>query len=299
MDLVQLRIIRELAERGSLSAVAAALFVTPSAVSQQLRALQSEVGVPLTQKNGRAIGLTDAGRALAAAAVEVSIALASAKKSVSHFLNDDKQCVSIAALHSAGLTYFAPLLRRLMAADGPTLRCTDEDVAQAEFPLLVADYDIVVAHRLPDSPAWPESVTVTPLVYEPLDIALAVDHPLARFPELTPAQLVTENWISVHEGFPLTGALNRIGSSAGSPLNITHRINEFYVAASIVASGHAVSLMPRYTGAPEAHSGIVLRPLAGIEIGRHIDILTRPETRLRASVSRVIAELTALATENL
>ena len=299
MDLIQLRIIRELAERGSLSAVASALFVTPSAVSQQLSALQSEVGVALTQKNGRSVGLTDAGRALAAAAVTVSMAMASAEKSVSHFLEDDHQVVSIAALHSAGLTYFAPLLRRLIASDGPSLRCTDEDVAQAEFPLLVADYDIVVAHRLPDSPAWPDSVSVTPLVYEPLDIALATHHPLARFAELTPEQLVAENWISVHEGFPLTGALNRIGSAAGMPLNVTHRINEFYVAASIVASGYAVSLMPRYTGAPEAHSGIVLRPVAGIEIGRHIDILTRPETRLRASVSRVIAELTALATENL
>ena len=299
MDLTQLRIIRELAERGSLSAVAAALFVTPSAVSQQLSALQNEVGVALTQKNGRAIGLTDAGRALAAAAVDVSLAMATAESSVNLYLHDENQSVSIAALHSAGLTYFAPLLRRLISTDGPTLRCTDEDVAQAEFPLLVADYDIVVAHRLPDSPAWPSSVTVTPLVYEPLDIALAVHHPLAQFTELTPAQLVTENWISVHDGFPLTGALNRIGSAAGTPLNITHRINEFYVAASIVASGYAVALMPRYTGAPEAHSGIVLRPVAGIEIGRQIDILTRPETRLRASVSRVIAELTALATENL
>jgi DNA-binding transcriptional LysR family regulator len=297
MDLTQLRIIRELAERGSITAVAQALFVTPSAVSQQLTSLQKEIGVPLTQKNGRVLGLTDAGRALATAAAQVSMAFAQAESSVATYLQDDKHSVSIAALHSAGLTYFAPLMRRLNALDGPTLRCTDEDVAQAEFPLLVADYDIVVAHRMPDSPLWPDSVTATALVYEPLDIALAHDHPLARFSELTPNQLANENWISVHEGFPLTGALNRIGSAAGKPLNITHRINEFYVASSIVASGYAVSLMPRYTGAPEAHSGIVLRPLAGLEIGRHIDILTRPEARLRTSVARVITELTALATE--
>lgn len=63
MELTQLRTLRELDERGSIAAVAAALFVTPSAVSQQLALLQRESPVPLTYRLGRRTALTDAGRA--------------------------------------------------------------------------------------------------------------------------------------------------------------------------------------------------------------------------------------------
>ena len=71
MDLYQLRIVRELSELGSLSAVAARLSVTTSAVSQQLRALQDEMGEQLVAKSGRTLVLNEAGRVLAAAAVQV------------------------------------------------------------------------------------------------------------------------------------------------------------------------------------------------------------------------------------
>ena len=62
MDVGRLRVLRELADRGSVTAVAAALSFTPSAISQQLRALTAEVGVPLTEPAGRGLRLTAAGQ---------------------------------------------------------------------------------------------------------------------------------------------------------------------------------------------------------------------------------------------
>ncbi|KUM76005.1 helix-turn-helix domain-containing protein [Streptomyces curacoi] len=79
MDERQLRILRELGELGSVTAVAEALLVTPSAISQQLRLLQRAIPVPLTERQGRRLVLTDAGQALAGAAVEVETALARAR----------------------------------------------------------------------------------------------------------------------------------------------------------------------------------------------------------------------------
>ena len=72
----QLELLRELRDRGSLVAVAAALHKTPSAVSQQLKAAQRELGVPLVVRSGRGLVLTDAGTALARSAVGVATALA-------------------------------------------------------------------------------------------------------------------------------------------------------------------------------------------------------------------------------
>src|SRR3954452_8887463 len=82
MDVARLRVLRELADRGSVTAVAAALSFTPSAISQQLPALAAEVGVPLTEPAGRGLRLTPAGHALVAQAEEVFTALARAQAAV-------------------------------------------------------------------------------------------------------------------------------------------------------------------------------------------------------------------------
>ena len=82
MDVARLRVLRELADRGSVTAVAAALSFTPSAISQQLRALTAEVGVPLTEPAGRGLRLTAAGQALVTQAEEVFTALARAQAAV-------------------------------------------------------------------------------------------------------------------------------------------------------------------------------------------------------------------------
>src|ERR671939_390146 len=64
LDLRRLRLLRELSERGTIAAVADALQFTPSAVSQQLAMLEREAGVPLLERAGRGVRLTDPGRVL-------------------------------------------------------------------------------------------------------------------------------------------------------------------------------------------------------------------------------------------
>lgn len=291
MDLHQLRLLRELGERGSLAAVARALHVSPSAVSQQLTALQRRVEIPLTERRGRNLVLTGAGQALAAAATQISLAMSSAEQAVSRYVQDPTATVSISAFNSAGLTYFGPLLRALSGEGNPRLVCHDRDVGQDGFPALTADHDLVIAHRLEHSAPWPSSVTVLPLVREPLDIAMSGRHRLAGRPTVSAADLGGEEWVSVQEGFPLGAALQSIAVHAGTPLNVTHRINEFFIAAAIVAAGPAVALMPRYIAAPDLGSRIILKPLADLHLSRCVDILCRPEALHRTAVRKVVTTL--------
>lgn len=296
MELGQLRALRELGDRGSIAAVAAALHVTPSSVSQQISALQRRSPTPLTYRDGRRTALTDAGRALAAAAIDVEVALERAEQAVARFRDDQSGTVSVAAFHSAGLALFAPLIRALSGPDRPDVTLTDYDVAQEDFPSLTTDHDLVLAHRLVGSPAWPPSVRVEPLLFEPLDVVLRRDHRLAAKSSLEPADLSGERWVAVHEGFPLDQAIALIAGLGGTEVRIEHRINEFLMAAAVVSASDCVALMPRYTSDLRSHPDLVLRPLAHPGVGRHIDCLARPETLERATVQAVLAQIRSIAT---
>lgn len=295
MDLHRLRVLRELGDRGSVAAVAAALHVSASAVSQQLTALQRGIAVPLTTKSGRRLVLTEAGEALAAAGARVELALAEADAAVATFLREDDRPVSVAAFNSAGVAFFAPLLREL--AGGPRVALADQDVAQQEFPGLTAAHDLVIAHRLPQDAPWPARLSVTPLFTEPLDVALPSGHPLAGAARIRPEDLAEERWISTHAGFPLTGVLDHLGALIGRAPRVEHRINEFFVAAQVVRSGAAIAVMPRITAAPLAVDGMVLRSIEGAGLVRHVDALARPDALARASVRQVLAALVSVTAD--
>lgn len=296
MDPMRLRLLRELDDRGSVTAVAAALHVSPSAVSQQLAALQATVAAPLTAKHGRRLVLTDAGRVLAAAGMRVDETLALAKEAVEGVDGGGDRCVRVSAFHSAGLALFRPVLDAV--GDDAELSLHDADVARDRFPSLTADHDVVVAHRLAHDPAWPaERIVTTPLLVEPLDLALPSAHPLAARSAIDPSDLRGETWVATREGFPLTGVVHALAALSGAAPTIGHRVNEFFVAAEIVRSGRAIAVMPRITARPLAVDGMVLRPLAGITMTRHVDALARPDAMARRAVQRVVSSLVQVAGE--
>lgn len=312
--------LRELGELGSVKAVAETLSVTSSAVSQQISLLQRQVDTPLTRKDGRNLVLTEAGRVLADAGADVINAMAKAHAAIGAYQSDRHGSVSISGFHSAGQALFAPLVRRLAelrgsasgaggADDGGTLvgaagggaprvRLSDEDVAQHDFPALCAKYDLVLAHRMDHSPPWPgQQIKVIPLAHEPLDVALAVDHPLAGKETLSPADVVNYPWVTSRSGYSPADVLVAIGAMASMPVNVVHRINDYSTVAALVSTGDVIGLLPRYTSSPALNSGVALRPLAGINTKRRIDLLVRPENLKRESVMMVAKALQEVMAE--
>ncbi|MDX3001402.1 LysR family transcriptional regulator [Kribbella solani] len=289
MDERQLRVLREVGELGSVTAAADALFVTPSAISQQLRLLQRSIPVPLTERDGRRVVLTAAGQALASAAADVELALARARHAVDEFIDQPNGSVSIAAFHSAAAAFFPLLLKA-----GAGLRLHDEDVPQDEFPALTREYDIVLAHRLDHAVGWPRTVAVAQLLREPLDVAVPVDHPLASKRMLTPRDVAHEPWITVHDGFPLMATIEAIGAAANHRLDLVHRVNEFTVVTELVAAGAGLALIPRWTA--RRHPAVALRPLRGVHTRRHIDALHRPEHTPRQALRTTLTHLHQAAT---
>ncbi len=298
MEIHQLEMLRELGALGSVKAVAETLLVTPSAVSQQLAALQKTVEVPLTRKEGRNLVLTGAGQALADAGAGVVSALADARMAIGAYHGSPVAPVTLSGFHSAGQALFAPLARLLDGPDKPRILLSDEDVAQQDFPALTARYDLVLAHRMDHSPRWPEErVAVIPLAHEPLDVALPAGHRLAGQETVTAEDVAGEPWVTSHAGYSPADVLAAVAAVASRELNIVHRINDYSTVAALVAAGTVVGLLPRYTARPVLNPGLVLRPLEGISTRRRIDLLARPENLKRKSVMMVCEALQTIMTE--
>ena len=134
MDVRRLDLLRELAERGSVTAVAEATGRTPSAVSQQLKVLEREAGMPLTERSGRGLVLTSAGHALARSATDVAIALERASALWDEFRNHPSGEVTLLTFPTVGATLLPGVLTDLAQVAGLVVRCTDLDPELAEFP---------------------------------------------------------------------------------------------------------------------------------------------------------------------
>lgn len=296
MDVRRLRILRELADRGSVTAVAAALNFTPSAVSQQLKALSQEAGTPLTAPDGRGLRLTDAGATVVEGAEEVLTALSRLEDSVAGLRERPAGVVTLALFPSAARLLLPGLLRRAAAHHGLQLRCRDLDLRPEQIPAAAADFDLVLTHR--DERLDPDRdsrLQVRELLREPLDVALPPGHRLASTEPVHLEDLVDEEWIGVQVGWPVDDVLRSVSLLTGTAPRVVQRINDFSVTEELVAAGHGLALLPRYSTDHRGGSRLVLRPLAGVRAARVIRAAARPDAAARSAVRLVLRELAAEA----
>ncbi|MCD5345719.1 LysR family transcriptional regulator [Agromyces sp. H3Y2-19a] len=288
MDVRRLDLLRELAERGSVTAVAEATGRTPSAVSQQLKVLEREAGMPLTARSGRGVVLTSAGHALARSAADVAIAIEHATALWDEFRNDPSGEVTLMTFPTIGATLLPSVLIELSEVAGLVVHATDLDPELAEFGDLTADHDIVLAHTMPGMLPWGgRGLTVVPLLTEPLDIGLPADHRLAGRAQVTPADLVDENWLGVPPGFPFERILHAIEQQAGRRAVVSQRFSDMRIMEAFIEAGLGIAFVPRYTSGAVPDS-IVLKPLRGVASARQIVALVRPDVAERLAVRTVL-----------
>ncbi|QII04640.1 LysR family transcriptional regulator [Rhodococcoides fascians A25f] len=285
MNVERLRILAELADRGTVAAVAEALSMTPSAVSQQLKLLAREAGVTLLEPDGRRLRLTDAGRALVLRTDDVLAALARATAEMDRYRASPQGRVRVALFPSGAALLLPGVLTRLAGSD-VDIDARDEDLPASSVPELLADYDVVLTHRDDRAPstAGPR-IEVTTLMREPIDLVLPPDHALAQHKTVDLRELTDERWISVRGGFPVDDVLLSVAAVTGVAPRVAQRINDFRVTETLVAAGHGVALMPRYA---VVHPGLVRRELSGVRAGRIYELATRPGARRLPAIAAVL-----------
>jgi DNA-binding transcriptional LysR family regulator len=285
MDVERLRLLRELADRGTVKAAAHAMALTPSAVSQQLKILQREAGVPLLEPDGRRVRLTDAGRALVARTDEVLAALDRAQADMDAYRTTPRGSVRVALFPSGAAMLLAGLITRA-ASIGVEVLGRDIDQPAANAPALLADFDVVVVHRDDrDTAELSPRVDTTVLLREPLDILLPPNHRLAGQDGVALRELADESWIGVEGGLVVDDVLRSLAAISGVQPRIVQRVNDFRVVEELVRAGIGVALMPRYSLTVRE---LARRPLGGVQAARRIEAVTRAGAAARPAVAAII-----------
>jgi DNA-binding transcriptional LysR family regulator len=292
LELRRLRLLRELSERGTIAAVADALQFTPSAVSQQLAMLEREAGVPLLERAGRGVRLTDAGLVLVGHAEALLERAAVAEADLAAAAGTVAGRGRIAGFQSVTLRLALPAIQAL-ARDAPRLRC---EVVEAEpehaLPALaLGDVDLVIGDEWQHQPVrLPDGVERHDLFSDPVGVLLPSRHPAARRHRTAVplAELAGEVWASGQAGMAWEEMTERTCRDLGGfHPDIRHRANDATIALALVAAGLAVTLLPDLP-LPERHPGVALRGIAEAPVDRRIFAATRTADAARPSTRALL-----------
>jgi DNA-binding transcriptional LysR family regulator len=288
-----MRLLRELSARGTVTAVAEALSYTPSAVSQQLAALERDAGVPLLERVGRGVQLTDAGRRLVIHADAVLARLAAAEADLERASGGVTGRVRIASFQTAAHALVLPALDALEERY-PELEC---ELIQAEaedaLPTLrLGDADIVLAEEYHHAPRQRDpALEHRELCRDALLFAVPARHPAAQREAIAFADLEGEKWAGGELGTAWNDMLVRACRSIGGyEPEVRHHVDDVQLILGLVAARGAVALVPAMGWHHEV-DGVVLRPPAEGPLDRRIFFAVRRGTWQRPAQQAVFDAL--------
>ena len=245
LEVRRLRLLYELERRGTIAAVAEALHFSPSGVSQQLAQLESEVGVPLLERVGRGVRLTDAGRLLAGHAGAVIRQLERAEAELSATRDRPGGTVRIAAFQTAALALVPPMLDRLAAHPGLRVELAQAEPEQALPALLARDFDLIVSEEYPGVPA-PVSGDVdrVDLCQDEMELVLPLGDGSARDADpLAPS--ADQAWVMEPPGTMSREWATNVCRAAGFEPAVVFESGDMLVHRELAARGHAAAFLPR------------------------------------------------------
>lgn len=297
LDVRKLRVLRELSERGTVAAVAQALHLTPSAISQQLAALSREAGVALIEPAGRRVRLTNAGQVLLRHADEIlaRVERAQAELAASAGITAGEVTLGGFAATLSGLAL--PAVGRLRASS-PYLRVRVREVEHPDAftDLAHGELDLVlVVESRQGPPAGDGRFHRVPLLTDPYDVALPADHRLATAPVVRLIDLAEDPWIFPHAGACLDVSVATCAAAGFTP-NVVHRIGDWDSALSAVALGLGVTLVSRLA-CLSPRDGVVIRDLDVDRPCRHITAVVRRGSERAPHLLPVLEALRSVADE--
>ncbi|GGP38658.1 LysR family transcriptional regulator [Saccharothrix coeruleofusca] len=247
IDPRRLRVLSALADHGTVTAAARALHLTPSAVSQQLAALESEAGQELLRRRGRRVALTAAGELLVGHANAVAAELERAQAGLAAFAGGKTGRVEVASFASAITQVVAPAVAALRTtAPGVAIRVRDAE-GHASVPLLLdGEIDLAITEEHRAAPrADDRRLTRFPLYTEPFDVVLPPEHPLAGAAEVDLGALADEDWVAPLPGNPVRDVVELVCGQAGFAPRVRHTSDDFRAIGALVRAGAGVALAPR------------------------------------------------------
>jgi DNA-binding transcriptional LysR family regulator len=272
IDPRRLRILRAVADHRTVTAAAAALYLTPSAVSQQLAALEQETGHALLTRSGRGVRLTAAGEILLTHTHEVLAQLERAEAELAAYAGGAAGEITVAAFATGIAEVLAPAIRALAGAR-PGLRIRVRDAEGDESLTLVLDggADLALAVEYRGAPHEDDRrLSRVPLYAEPFDAVLPAGHPLAQAPTVQLAALSGADWIGQYPGNPCHDVMLLACELAGFEPRLAHSSDDYRAVVALAGAGAGVALVPRSALRGMELKDTVVRPVEGHAATRRV-----------------------------
>lgn len=292
IDLGALTSLRAVDAHGSVVAAADALGFTPSAVSQQVKRLEKQTGVPLLERVGRGVMLTEHGRHLVDEGGRLLADLEEVESGLHRRTGVVAGRLRVTAFSTAMRGLVAPVVRDLRHAH-PDLQLSLTEREPWDTVEMVASgrCDLGVVHRWGDLPITiPDHLAATVVAQDVADVVLHRDHPLAGRTSVTPGDLVEEDWIATPDGTICRQWLTRMYAGTGRLPRIAHTSVEFDSHLALVRAGLGIALVPRL-GRQPLGADLVGVPARDPEPTREVIAVHRRSMADSPSVLAVLAAL--------
>lgn len=287
-DIKKLRILRTLAERGTVTATAEALHMTPSAVSQQLTNLARQLGVVLLEAQGRRVRLTDAAHLVLRHAEAVFAELERADAELAGYLAGEAGEVRIGAFSTAVPALVVPAVAALrLSHPGVEVRIRETEAAESYELLSAGVVDLALSLAAHAPTARDPRFTRVTLLEDPLDVALPPGHPLAAA-DLRLADLSGDPWIYGGSG-PWSEIAVGACEAAGFVPEQAHSASGWTAILAMVEAGMGVALVPRMVSSRA--SGVAVRVLTHDRPTRHVIAAVRRGAESAPAVAHVLDAL--------
>ncbi|WP_221321528.1 LysR family transcriptional regulator [Actinoplanes sp. L3-i22] len=291
IDTGRLRILHQVSLHGSFSRAATAMGLTASAISQQVAALERDVGTAVVIRTSKGVTLTAAGRLLVEAAETVTAELAATRQRIDR-LAGGRTPLRIATFGSGGRALLPDALTALLAVH-PELELTVLEREPEHSLPLVRDgsADLALTYTLgeprPLTPGEQRRLIWAPLADDPMYAVLPRRHPLAGRTRLDLSELAGERWVL---GCLKTEEhLRRYAAGVGVELDVAAATTDYFFAQALVRAGVGVSLIPRVALAESAEQAVV--ELGPYRLVRHVAAVT---TRRAAALPHLVLLLKLL-----
>ncbi|MGO4360461.1 LysR family transcriptional regulator [Terrabacter sp. 2TAF16] len=300
IDPVALRSLVAVEAHGSVGAAAAALDYTPSAVSQQIKRLETQTGVQLLERQGRGVLLTEAGRTLSEAARSL---LADMERLESRLHGDSGETVGTVRLATFATAYRGVVVgaigRLRSTAPDVVLRPDEIDPWDAVDAVAAGTHDLALVHNWEPLPlAIPDHLEVRDLGRDRADVLVHESHPLAARRSIGVRDVLDEHWASVAPGSICHQWLQKMYADVGRSPRIAHVALEFATHVTLVAAGEAIALVPRLGRGP-LPAGVVAVPIVDPISERTVSLVWRSTMTASPALAVAVDCLAAEASRDL
>jgi DNA-binding transcriptional LysR family regulator len=294
LDVRRMQLLRAVVTSGSVTAAARNLGYTPSAVSQQMAALEKEAGIELLERTGRGVRPTDAGLLLTEYAAAIGKQVAEAETALADLRAGRTGRVTLRYFATAGATLVAPALAALRR-EHPGVR-VDLSLTGPEDPLpevREGRADLALVVRPPDGPAA-EGIRFVHLVDDHYRAVLPKGHRLAAKRVLDLADLADEAWVGSEWPGPCLDVILGACASAGFTPDFVVDSEDYATAQGFVAAGLGVSLVPEL-GLGNRHPLVVVRKVRHPAPVRAIHAAVRSSSPAHPALQGLLTALRAAA----